>query len=260
MPGEAHTETRMAQIASLYRYPVKGFSAEALDRTALRPRHRFEDDRLYAVENGPSGFDPATPAYLPKAKFLCLMKNAQLAELRTRFDSATHVWTIEGGAEPFAADLSDPAGRAATEAFLTDFMGEARRGPLRVLSAPGHAFTDVGKPHISFINLASVGAVADLVGASVDPLRFRANIYLDGLEPWQELDLVGREATIGPVRVRFAKRTQRCAATNVNPATAERDLDIPGTLLRSLDHMDCGIYADVIEGGEIAVGDTFRLA
>ncbi|WEK49270.1 MAG: MOSC domain-containing protein [Candidatus Kaistia colombiensis] len=249
----------MAQIASLYRYPVKGFSAEALDQAALRPRHRFDADRVYAIENGPSGFDPAAPGHQPKAKFLCLMKNARLAGLRTRFDPATHVWSIDGHGAPFGADLSDPAGRAATEAFLTDFMRDERRGPLKVLSAPGHAFTDVGKPYISFINLASVAAVAELVGHAVDPLRFRAKIYLDGLAPWQELNLVDREATVGAVRVRFAKRIQRCAATNVNPGTAARDLDIPGALLRNLDHMDCGIYADVIEGGKLGLGDRLRL-
>lgn len=249
----------MPAIASLYRYPVKGFSPEPLDGADLRPFHRFEGDRVYAVENGPSGFDPDAPGYLPKAKFLCLMKNARLAALETHFDHATHVWTIDGHGERFSADLSDPAGRAAVEAFLSDFMGEERRGPLKVLSAPGHAFTDVGKPYVSFINLASVEAIGGMVGKPVDPLRFRANINLSGLAPWQELDLVGREARIGTARVRFTKRTQRCAATNVDLATATRDLDIPKTLLRELDHMDCGVYAEVTEGGALRVGDTLRL-
>ncbi|BCP53208.1 molybdenum cofactor sulfurase [Kaistia sp. 32K] len=248
----------MAEIASLYRYPVKGFSPEALEAADLRPFHRFESDRAYAIENGPSGFDPAAPGHLPKAKFLCLMKNARLASLDTHFDSETQVWTIDGHGDRFSADLSTSAGRAATEAFLTDFMGDERRGPLKVLSAPGHAFTDVGKPYVSFINLASVGAIGDLVGKPVDPLRFRANINLAGLEPWQELELVGREARIGDVRLRFTKRTQRCAATNVDLETATRDLDIPGTLLRNLDHMDCGIYADVLDGGTIRIGDALR--
>lgn len=249
----------MPEIASLYRYPVKGFSPEALEGEELRPFHRFAGDRVYAIENGPSGFDPAAPGHLPKAKFLCLMKNERLASLDTRFDPATHVWTIGGHGERFSADLSDPAGRAATEAFLADFMGDERRGPLKVLSAPGHAFTDVGKPYVSFINLASVEAIGGMVGKPIDPLRFRGNINLAGLEPWQELELVGREARIGEARVRFTKRIQRCAATNVDLATATRDLDIPKTLLRELDHMDCGIYADVIEGGDIRVGDGLKL-
>ncbi|WP_018184513.1 MOSC domain-containing protein [Kaistia granuli] len=250
----------MPQIASLYRYPVKGFSPEKLDMADLRPLHRFDGDRVYAVENGPSGFDPEAPGYLPKAKFLCLMKNARLAALDTHFDHATHVWTIDGHGERFSADLSDRRGRIATEIFLADFMGDERRGPLKVLSAPGHAFTDVGKPYVSFINLASVAAISAMVGQEVDPLRFRANINLDGLQPWQELELVGREARIGDVRFRFTKRTQRCAATNVNLETAMRDLDIPKTLLREFDHMDCGIYADVLEGGRIEVGDSLRFA
>ncbi len=249
----------MPEIASLYRYPVKGFSPEALDAAELRPFNRFDGDRVYAIENGPSGFDPDAPGYLPKAKFLCLMKNERLAALDTRFDHATHVWTIDGHGDRFSADLSDPAGRAATAEFLADFMGEERRGPLKVLSAPGHAFTDVGKPYVSFINLASVEAIGDMVGKPVDPLRFRGNINLSGLEAWQELELVGREARIGSARVRFTKRIQRCAATNVDLATATRDLDIPKTLLRELDHMDCGIYADVIEGGRIERGDRLHL-
>lgn len=245
----------MPEIASLYRYPVKGFSPEALDSADLRPFHRFEGDRVYAIENGPSGFDPDAPSYLPKAKFLCLMKNARLAALATQFDPATHVWTIDGHGERFSADLSDPAGRVATEIFLADFMGEERRGPLKVLSSPGHAFTDVGKPYLSFINLASVDAIGGMVGKDVDPLRFRGNINLAGLEPWQELDWVGREARIGTARVRFTKRIQRCAATNVDLETATRDLEIPKTLMRELDHMDCGVYADVIEGGTVRTGD-----
>jgi uncharacterized protein YcbX len=249
----------MPQIASLYRYPVKGFSPEPLDAVEVQRLRRFEGDRVYAVENGPSGFDPEAPGYLPKAKFLCLMKNARLAALDTHFDHATHVWTINGHGESFSADLSDPAGRAATEAFLTDFMGDERRGPLKVLSAPGHAFTDVGKPYVSFINLASVEAITGMVGKPVDPLRFRGNINLAGLDAWQELDFVGRTARIGTARVRFTKRTQRCAATNVDLETATRDLDIPKTLLRELDHMDCGIYADVIEAGVLRLGDALVL-
>jgi len=52
------------------------------------------------------------------------------------------------------------------------------------------------------------------------------------------------------------KRIVRCAAVNVDPETAVRDLDIPPTLMRRLGHADCGIYAEVITGGAIAIGDA----
>ena len=47
------------QIAGLYRYPVKGLSPEPLPRVALEAGQTFPADRRYAIENGPSGFDPA---------------------------------------------------------------------------------------------------------------------------------------------------------------------------------------------------------
>jgi MOSC domain-containing protein YiiM len=55
------------------------------------------------------------------------------------------------------------------------------------------------------------------------------------------------------------KRIVRCAATNVDPETAARDLNIPQTLMRSYGHADCGVYAEVIADGEIAVGDEIMV-
>jgi MOSC domain-containing protein YiiM len=55
------------------------------------------------------------------------------------------------------------------------------------------------------------------------------------------------------------KRITRCAAVNVDPDLAVRDMEIPNTLMRRLGHNECGIYAEVIEGGKIAVGDAMAL-
>jgi uncharacterized protein YcbX len=52
------------------------------------------------------------------------------------------------------------------------------------------------------------------------------------------------------------KRIVRCAATEVDPTTGIRDLAVPRTLLDNYGHADCGVYAEVIEGGPIAVGDS----
>jgi uncharacterized protein len=299
----------MAKIQSIYRYPIKGLSPERLDRTALTPGQTIPGDRLYAIENGPSGFDPAKP-YLPKTRFLMLMKNERLATLRTAFDQATHVLTISipspreaagrvgenrvsdmsrgggssvkepptpnpsppragGGENLIRASLRTPEGRAAIEGFFAKFCADELRGPPQILHAEGHSFSDVAKKVVSIINLASVAAVEAMVGVPVNPLRFRANIYVEGWPAWSELDLVGRELTIGPVgrernaggavRLQLVKRIVRCPATNVDPDTGIRDLDIPPTLLRHLDHADCGIYAEVVEGGEITAGDEIQI-
>jgi uncharacterized protein len=139
-------------------------------------------------------------------------------------------------------------------------MGEEARGRLRVLPAPaGHTFSDTAAGVLSLINLASVAAIEDFAGAPVDPLRFRGNVDLSGFGPWEELGWVGRELTIGDVRFRVVDRTVRCAATEVDPVTAERDLPIPRLLQKRFGHADCGVYAEAVTGGRIAVGAPVRL-
>ena len=249
-----------ATIRSIYRYPVKGLSAEPLTATRLAAGQTVPADRLYAVENGPCGFDPAAPAYLPKQRFLMLMKNESLARLDTSFDEATHVLSIrEGGREVARGDLKTDAGRTAIEAFFAAYCTAELNGPPKILHAPGHSFSDVARKVVSIINLASVAAIETVAGAAIDPVRFRANLYVEGWPAWSEFDLVGREIAIGAsARARVVKRIERCAATNVDPTTGIRDLRIPRTLLLNFDHSDCGVYAEVIAGGDIAIGDAVQ--
>jgi uncharacterized protein YcbX len=245
-----------ARIASIYRYPVKGLSPEPLARASLGAGETVPGDRLYAIENGPCGFDPAAPAYFPKIRFLMLMKNERLARLDARFDDASHTLVVRAnGREAAEGDLRTAEGRAAIEAFFAAFCADELRGPPKILHAAGHSFSDVAMKVVSIINLASVAALESVIGAPVDPLRFRGNIYVEGWPAWREFDLLGREIAIGDARLQVVKRIQRCAATNVEPRTGIRDLAIPDTLLREYGHPDCGVYAKVSRAGAIAVGD-----
>ena len=190
-----------------------------------------------------------------------LMKNERLAALRTAFDHQTHTLSIRlGEREAARADLRSAAGRAAIENFFAKYCADELRGPPKILHADGHSFSDVARKVVSIINLASVAAVENMVGAPVDPLRFRGNVYVEGWKAFSELDLVGKELTIGRnARLKIVKRIVRCAATNVDPSTGIRDREIPKALMRHLGHGDCGIYAEVVAGGEIAAGDAIAI-
>jgi uncharacterized protein YcbX len=249
-----------AQIASIYRYPVKGLSPEPLPDVALAVGQTLPADRRYAIENGPSGFDPATPAWMAKTHFLMLMRNERLAALQTHFDDRTHVLTIrQNGHVAARGDLETTEGCAAIEAFFTTNFAGDLKGRLKVISGGGHSFSDVAKKVVSIINLGSVAAIENMVGMPVHPLRFRANVYVEGWAAWREFDLLGRTLAIGAARLRVVKRIVRCAAVNVDPESAARDLEIPPTLMRRLGHSDCGVYAEVIDGGTIAVGDALAM-
>jgi uncharacterized protein YcbX len=250
------------RIAALHRYPVKGLSPERLTRVQLERGAYFPADRLYAIENGPSGFDPEAPAHQSKIKFLMLMRNEGLARLRTRYLDETSELVIEhDGGEAVRARLDDEAGREAVARFFARAFSGDLKGAPRVLAAPpGFRFTDARSGYVSILNLASVRAIEDLVGAPVDPLRFRANLHVEGLEPWAEFDLLGATlAGPGGVRLTVTDRIDRCAATNVDPATGLRDLSIPHTLMRRLGHPDCGVYATISAGGALSEGERLTV-
>ena len=252
-----------ASIRAIYRYPVKGLSPQALERTPLSAGQTIPADRLYAIENGPCGFDPEAPAYFPKQRFLMLMRNDRLAALRTDFEEDSHTLIIRSeNREAARGDLRTKEGRLAIEAFFRRFMPKELHGPPKVLFGKGgHSFSDVARKVVSIINLASVAEVESAVGVPVNPLRFRANLYVAGWPAWHEFNLVGRLITIGETaRLRVVKRIQRCAATEVDPDTGIRDLPIPRTLIENFDHADCGVYAEVVTAGDIAIGDGITSA
>ena len=248
------------RIAALCRHPVKGFTPERLEAAQLEAGRFFPCDRIYAVEDGPSGFDPDAPVFVPKTRFAVLAKIAEVAKARSSYDEATGVLRAEAdGRAPFCGDLSDPDGRDSFAAWLDGLLGEASAGPLKVVHAKGHRFTDHPQGHVSVINLESVRDLEQRIGRSIDPLRFRANLYVEGWPAWAELGADGREITLGPARARVFKSIVRCAATTVNPSTAERDIDVPAALFEQYGHVLCGIYVEVTAAGRVAQGDTASL-
>jgi uncharacterized protein YcbX len=246
-----------AKVVSLYRHPVKGFTPERLARAELVAGQCFPCDRLYAVEDGPSGFDPAAPAHISKMKFTVLAKIPEVAKARTAYDEATGVFMAQAEGRPdFAGDLRGDAGRRGFEAWLADLLGDQVRGPLRVVEGPGdYRFMDSRSGYVSIVNLASVRDLAERLGRPVDPLRFRANLYVEGWPAWIENDWTGRAMTVGDARAEVLKPIVRCAATHVDPVTAERDIELVKALFDLYGHMFCGVYLKVEQSGTVREGD-----
>jgi uncharacterized protein len=252
--------TMAAHITDILRYPVKGLNSERLDATTLSVGGGIPNDRRFAMAPTSSRFDSEHPAWCAKNEFLMLMKDERLALLAARFDDATSVLTINrDGKQVARGDVSTPMGRVLIEQFLAAFMPTGPRGNPKIVTAPGTMFTDCETPFISIINLASVRDIERVARRTVDPFRFRGNLHIDGLEPWAETDWIGHTCKIGDAVLRIAEPTGRCAATSVNPETAERDMNILLALKQGFGHTQTGVYAEVLEGGAIGVNDALTL-
>ena len=255
-----------AQVISISRFVVKGLSPEGLNAVSLKAGRGIENDRRYALALADTAFDEADPHPLPKTKFLMLARQARLIGLDSRYDDSNATLTLdEGGARLASGRLDEAAGREAIAIAIEAFMGDEIGGRPRVVQAQGHRFTDVSvvSPEmmeaVSLINLASVRALEAKLGVVVDPRRFRANLLVDGLEPWAEFNWIDKTVRIGDVTFRGARRIRRCAATEVNPETAERDADPVAELRNLYGHVELGVHAEVVEGGRFAVGDAIEL-
>jgi uncharacterized protein YcbX len=245
-------------VAGIFRHPVKGFTPEPLQAVDLAPGQGFPGDRIFAVENGPSGFDDAAPAFIPKQKFTVLASLPEVAAVRTRWHEATGQLEASAPGRPdFFGRLVDEAGRAAFADWLAPVLGEAAPGPLKVLYAPeSWRFTDHPLGQVSIVNLASVADLSARMGVELDPLRFRANLYVEGWPAWAEHDWAGRRLMLGWGEAEVFKPIVRCAAPDVNPATALRDAEITKALFDAFGHMNCGIYVRMTKAGRVSLGDA----
>jgi uncharacterized protein YcbX len=249
----------MPTIERINRYPIKGLSAEPLQAVALATGEVLPLDRKFALARPGAPFDTERPAWLPKRNFLMLMVDERLAELQVGYHDETGRLTIDrAGQRLLEADVRDAEGRDAVERFFEAFMGEGLGGRPRLVSAAGHSFTDHAEKRISLINLDTVREIERRIGCPVDPLRFRGNLYVSGVPAWAELEWVGSTLVAGEVRFRVAKPIDRCAATNVDPATGLRDLNIPQALRQHYGHIDCGVLLRIVRGGRIHIGQAIE--
>jgi uncharacterized protein YcbX len=251
------------QIESLYRYPVKGLTPEPIGSANLAPSKCIPWDRAFALAQGDADFNPAQPAWLAKTNFMCLLRNAGIALLKSSFDDASGLLTIAApNGEVLQADPLTPEGQNLFTDFLTDYLGDeariAARRP-RFTHAAGHSFCDHKTQVVSLIGLGSLRALEQAAEGVRDKRRFRANIYIDNIEPWAEFSWLGKILAIGDATLIVQERIDRCGATTVNPDTAERDANPVKELQKNFGHVDLGIFAEVVTGGTIKPGDEIRV-
>lgn len=238
----------MPRVVALYRYPVKGFTPEAVDALTVQPDGRVAGDRVLAFRFA----DAVSPEqrdgldYWPKAKGLALQDFPSLAALRLRYDENALRVRILHGAEVLADEGLDPEGRRALVDSVTAFVLDSAEGarlrrpgrlPLELVGDGVRSrFQDRPRGYVSIHSRASVADLSTALeapGAPVDDRRFRSNIVIDGVEAWEELTWSGT-VRIGGIVFRTEGPIVRCLATHANPDSGVRDARILTTLTQRL--------------------------
>jgi uncharacterized protein YcbX len=246
-------------LAHILRHPIKGHGREELPSVRLSPGEALPWDRTWAVAHQASHFDPEFPAWAPCGNFQRGARTPAVMAIGARWDEDAGLMTLSH--PDLGAITFDPEGDAAPflEWVAPISPTDARFRPARVVRAPGRAMTDSDFPSISIKNLASLAALGRHLGADLSIHRWRGNLWLDGLSPWEEEGWVGRELRIGGARLRVRERVGRCKATTANPETGEVDMDTLRALRELRGDQIFGVYAEVIQAGEIRQGDRVEV-
>jgi len=243
-----------ANLAHIFRYPIKGVGVEALDGTTLSKDAPLPGDRAWAIAHEGAA---QTDAWQPRRNFVVVAYGPQLAQISAKsLDDGT--LELSHPALPKLTFEPKTEGQAALD-WVRPIWPEQHSAPARFVTAPPHGMADNGLAQVSLLNLASLRALSQKSGAALETGRFRGNLWVDGWAPWEEFDLIDRVITIGSTKLHVTDRIERCRATEANPTTGLRDVDVPKVLENGWQHRDFGVYATVIEGGTITVGDPVHL-
>lgn len=247
------------QISDIWHYPVKGLGGARLKDAFLEAGKHFPGDREFAIANGHPKHDQLPAGrWMKKSFFLQLMKFDSLAELDCRFEG--HVLTIHHHGRPVvSADLSDTTQTGLVDAFFAELAGDTVVGRPRLTRITEGAYTDTEAPWISLGGTASVDRFATLTGTRPDARRFRLNIMLETSDPFEEALLIGRRIRLGDAILKVVEPVGRCAAIDVDPQTAQRGPHYLPLMQQAFGHTDLGIFAEIIESGQIAEGDRIEV-
>jgi uncharacterized protein len=242
-----------ARLAHIVRHPLKAIGREELEAVTLAPGAWLPCDRLWAVAHAGATLDGGWGV---KANFLRGVTEPALMAVTARLDEAEVQLTLDHpDAGTIALHPNDPAEGPRLVDWLARLWPSTLPAPTGIYRAAGAHLTDVPEPWVSINNMSTLRAVEQRAGQPLSRHRWRGNLWIEGLAPWEEFDLVGQRLRIGEAVLEVRERITRCKATMANPETGRRDVDTLAAL-RTWDHQDFGVYAAVVDGGTIRTGDA----
>ncbi|MDB9698519.1 MOSC domain-containing protein [Candidatus Pelagibacter sp.] len=112
---------------------------------------------------------------------------------------------------------------------------------------------------VSLLNIQSINDFQKKIDKKVEVSRFRGNICIDGIKPWEEREWMGKTIKINNISFKVEKNIPRCVAINLKPATDDNSLNLLQSLKKNYNHFEMGIYLTALDDGEINLGDKVKI-
>jgi uncharacterized protein YcbX len=257
-------------VRQLFCHPVKGLTPNAIPQAELRLDWGMQGDRMFALMFDDLDYQPVSNLpWLPKRYFAVQNDWPDLARVQCHYDATQMTLRVDFNGQSVLNAQVD-RDRAAIGAWFTQFLQTCQ--PSIGARHPQHAnLTFVGDPsgstgfrdrragQISLIGSATLDLLAAQLNAPIDPRRFRPNVILETVEPWEEFGWIGRRLRIGNVELEVIDRIERCLNIEVCPDSGQRDLPLLAQLKRGFRHTDTGIIAQVTQAGMLSIHQPYDI-
>ena len=248
-----------ATLAQIWRHPIKAHGFEALEQTPVRKGETLPWDRIWAVRHSASQAED-NGAWARCVNFSRGAKAPHLMALRAALDTDTETLTLS---HPDVIDLAfrpdDAADQDRFIDWMTPLMPADRAASTDIIRVTEQGMTDTPFPSISIGNLATLRVLEQKTGQPLDVRRFRLNLWVEGLAPFEEFEWIDQQLQIGNAGFTVADRITRCASVKANPDTGRRDADPLSVMDAEWGHQDFGVALIAETDGTLSLGDAVNL-
>ncbi len=259
-----------AIISSINYCPVKSVSFQTIEKCEIKKDIGIINDRIFAFAKDLDAEQAKLFEKTPEErkgkwnKVLTLKNSPALNKYNFIFKDEKLTLTLRDK-EILSIDINQSSEREALSNKISELESSLKQ-PLTLMKNDDFPFfdTSISKKvdfvnSISLLNIQSINEFQKKIDKKIETSIFRGNICIDGIEPWNEREWIGKTIKINNVSFKVEKNIPRCVAVNLKPQTDDNSFNLLQLIKKNYNHFDMGIYLTALDDGEINVGDTIDL-
>lgn len=242
----------IGQVLEITRYPVKSMAGERIIQTFIASYGLYGDRSHAFVDETKEGWD----------RYFTARQIPELLGFKARFTG------VGSGAERDEGDFSpieviSPDGKVFIwDEHLLQIIQPYSKQKMSMLRCEpdSEELLAVDAGAVLIISDHTYTKLEHILGKEIDRRRFRPNliIRLNDESIHDERELVGKRITVGGAQLEIKEECERCSMITIEPDTLERDVSILKAVNTSM-NLKFGLYASVVQVGEVNTGDTVYL-
>ncbi len=259
-----------ATISSIHYCPVKSVSFQSIESCKIKKNIGIVNDRIFAFskelnQEEAKLFEKNPENRKGKWNKILTLKNSPVLNKYNFHLKENNLILINKNEEILSIDYNILSEREMLSNKIATLEHTLKK-PLTLMKNEYFPFYDTSiSKNVNFVNsvsLLNIHSIKDFeekTGRKIERSIFRGNIYVEGVDPWQERDWIGKIIKINNISFKVEKNIPRCVAINLKPETDDNTFSLLQALKRNYNHFEMGIYLTAIDDGEIFIGNKVTL-